>query len=106
MTEEIKDICALCKHFKMREYPEHAREGLGRCMGYDNDPFTKLSNPFISWGKKACARFRQDYAGTEVRTAWVEKQRAKAQGNNAAQPETKELDGKRHQTASNITKRS
>jgi len=86
MTEEINDICALCKHFKMREYPEHARVGLGRCMGYDNDPVTKLANPFIPWGKKKCARFKQDYAGTEKRVEWIKNRRKQEQNNNAFTP--------------------
>jgi hypothetical protein len=77
MTEEIKDICALCKHFKMKDHPQHAAVGIGRCRGYDGDPFTKLKNPFIPWGMKKCARFAQDYAGTVKRVEWVEKQLAK-----------------------------
>ena len=30
MTDQIADICALCKHFKMKEYPQHAAVGIGR----------------------------------------------------------------------------
>jgi len=88
MTDEIKDICALCKHFKMKAHPEHAKVGLGRCHGYDNDPFTKLKNPFTPWGTKKCARFAQDWAKTAERTAWVQKQLTK-QNNNAVQTEMK-----------------
>jgi len=80
MTEEIKDICALCKHFKMKEYPAYAAVGLGRCMGYENDPITKLANPYIPPSKKKCVRFVQDWAGTAKRIEWIEKQRAKQKG--------------------------
>jgi hypothetical protein len=45
MSAAPGDICALCKHFKMKEYPEHAKVGLGRRMGYDKE-FTPLKNPF------------------------------------------------------------
>lgn len=83
MTEEIKDICVLCKHFKMKAHPQHAAVGIGRCHGYDDDPFTKLANPFIPWGKKKCARFRQDYGGTAKRIEWIEKRRKQEQNNNA-----------------------
>lgn len=105
MSAEIKAICALCKHFKMKDYPQHAAVGIGRCHGYDGDPFTKLKNPFIPWGMKKCARFAQDWASTVKRIAWVEKQFAE-RNNHAAQPEAKEWDGKRHQAASSITKES
>jgi hypothetical protein len=83
MTAETKDICALCKHFKMKEYPDHARVGLGRCMGYDKDIRT-LSNPFTPWSTKACVRFRQDWAGTEKRMEWIEKKRSQQHQNNNA----------------------
>jgi hypothetical protein len=77
MTTKIQEICAMCKHFKMKEYPQHAREGLGRCMGYDNDR-TALINPFVPWGRKACVRFALGSKITE-RLAWIEKQQAKRQ---------------------------
>jgi hypothetical protein len=85
MTEEIKDICALCKHFKMKEYPKHAEVGLGRCTGYDGTA-TPLIKPFHSWSTKACTRFRQDWATTPTREAWIAKQRSKQQD---VQTETK-----------------
>ena len=76
MSAAPGDICALCKHFKMKEYPEHAKVGLGRCMGYDKE-FTPLKNPFAPWSMKACARFKQDWATTPAREEWIAKQRAK-----------------------------
>jgi hypothetical protein len=77
MTAKIEEICAMCKHFKMKEYPQHAREGLGRCMGYDKDR-TALINPFVQWKRKACVRFALGPKITE-RLAWIEKQEAKQQ---------------------------
>jgi len=78
MTQPVGDICAHCKHFKMKEYPDHAKVGLGRCMGYDKD-FTKLANPFHAWSTKACKRFSQDWAGRAARQAWIDKQTAQAE---------------------------
>ena len=87
MTAPAGDICAQCTHFKMKEYPEHARVGLGRCVGYDAT-FTPLLNPFHAWSTKACRRFSQDWAGRAQRQAWIDKQRAK-QENNDVQTEMK-----------------
>lgn len=75
MTTPAGDICAQCTHFKMKGYPEHARVGLGRCMGYDAT-FTPLINPFLAWSTKACRRFSRDWAGREARQVWVDKQHA------------------------------
>ena len=88
MTTPSEDICALRKHFRMKEHPEHAREGLGRCMGYEGTGYGP-KNPFHSWKTKACVHFRQDYAGTEARVAWIERRRAQEQNNNAVQTEMK-----------------
>lgn len=104
MTMIGDEICALCKHFKMKEYPEHARVGIGRCMGYDK-ALTQLANPFVPWKTKACVRYARP-ANKAERVAWVEKRRAQEQNNNAVQAETKEWNGKRHQQASDITRRS
>jgi len=76
MSAEPGDICAQCKHFRMKEYPDHARVGLGRCMGYDKAQ--PLSNPFHSWRTRACVRFERDWAGKATREAWIEKQGAQA----------------------------
>ena len=71
------NICAQCKHFRMKEYPDHARVGLGRCMGYDGT-MAELKNPFYAWGTKACTRFKMDFDGKAQRDAWIEKKRAQA----------------------------
>ncbi|HBI70704.1 MAG TPA: hypothetical protein DDZ22_17370 [Massilia sp.] len=87
MRAAAGDICAQCAHFKMKEYPEHARVGLGRCMGYDGT-FTPLLNPFRAWGTKACARFSRDWAGRAARQAWIDKQNVKQESSDV-QTETK-----------------
>jgi hypothetical protein len=74
MNHGPDDICARCKHFKMKEYPQHAKVGIGRCFGYDN-AMTPLKNPFTPWSTKACARYRRDW--DERRDAWIAKQQAK-----------------------------
>jgi hypothetical protein len=65
-----EDICARCKHFKMKEYPDHASVGLGRCFGYE-DAFTPLKNPFTPWSTEACARYKRVW--DEARNAWITK---------------------------------
>lgn len=74
MTVIAADCCARCKHFKMKEYPDHARVGLGRCMGYDNAQ--PLIKPFVPWSAKPCARFSRA-ADVVVRQEWIDKQLAK-----------------------------
>lgn len=75
MTSE-NEICAHCQNFKMKDYPEHARAGLGRCMGYDGTR-APLINPFVPWTTPACGRFLK---ATDMakRVAWVEKRQGKA----------------------------
>jgi hypothetical protein len=75
MTALNEDICALCHHFKMKEYPQHAKVGLGRCMGYDGT-HTQLNQPFVPWMTKACKRYERP-ANRAERLTWVEKQQAK-----------------------------
>ena len=74
MTVIPADNCARCKHFKMKEYPDHARVGLGRCMGYDMAQ--PLTNPFVPWQTKPCVRFFRapDFM---LRQEWIDKQLAK-----------------------------
>lgn len=76
MTQSAGDICAQCKHLKMKEYPDHARVGLGRRMGYDND-YRQLANPIVSWKTRACVKFAAADNIAE-RRAWIERQQAKA----------------------------
>jgi hypothetical protein len=77
MSAAPEDICALCHHFKMKEYPKHAKEGLGRCMGYDGT-MAQLIKPFVYWGTKACKRYARP-ANLAERMAWVEKKQSKTQ---------------------------
>jgi hypothetical protein len=70
MNHGPEDICARCKHFRMREYPEHAAVGLGRCFGYDNT-MAPLKNPFTPWSTKACARYIRVW--DEARDVWIAK---------------------------------
>jgi len=88
MSTEPGDICAQCKHFRMKEYPDHARVGLGRCMGYDK-AIHQLRNPFVPWRTKACVRFDRDWAKKAEREDWIERRRAQEQNNIAVQTETK-----------------
>lgn len=67
--------CALCRHFRMKDYPAYAALGMGRCGGYDQ-PDDRLANKFLQWSTRACVRFVFG-AGIEAREAWVKKQRAK-----------------------------
>jgi hypothetical protein len=75
MTMIGNEICALCRHFKMKEYPQHAKVGLGRCMGYDGT-MSQLNQPFVPWMTRACKRYARPTNKAE-REAWVEKQQAK-----------------------------
>lgn len=87
MIAEGQEVCALCQHFKMKEYPDHARVGVGRCVGYDNT-MAPLINPFVPWSKKKCVRYARP-ANRAERVEWVEKRMAKEQNNKAAQTKTK-----------------
>jgi hypothetical protein len=87
MTTQADNICALCKHFKMKEYPKHAEIGLGRCMGYEGT-MAPLNNPFLPWKTKACVRYARP-SNRAAREAWVAQQRAQEQNNNAVQTQTK-----------------
>jgi hypothetical protein len=81
------ETCALCGHFKMKEYPEHAKVGLGRCAGRGIGPINEIK-PFLPWSRPACERYTPALNLAD-REAWIEKRRALDQKNNAAQPETK-----------------
>jgi hypothetical protein len=74
MTVIPNDMCARCKHFEMKKYPDHARVGLGRCAGYDNAQ--PLINPFLPWSSKPCARFFRA-EDVVIRQEWIERQLAK-----------------------------
>lgn len=80
------EICATCGHFKMKEYPEHARVGVGRCAGGAGR--VDQVAPFLPWSRAACDRYAPARNMAE-RTAWVEKRQAAQKNNDAAQPKTK-----------------
>lgn len=77
MIAEGQEVCALCKHFKMKEYPRYARMGMGRCMAYDNTA-APLNNPFVPWKTRRCVRYARPTNRAE-RVAWVEARLAKQQ---------------------------
>lgn len=52
MTQQSTNVCALCGHFKMKEYPEHAKVGLGRCAG--RAARVDVIAPFLPWASPAC----------------------------------------------------
>jgi len=79
--------CALCGHFKMKEYPEHARVGLGRCAVRAPTRADQIA-PFLPWATPACERYVAA-PNIEDRKAWIEKRRAPVQNNNATPPKTK-----------------
>lgn len=70
-----EEVCAHCQTFHMKEYPEHAVKGEGRCSGYD-EGFAQLRNPFVRWDTPACALYTKAL-DMPPRRAWIEKQRAK-----------------------------
>ena len=79
--------CALCGHFKMKEYPEHARVGLGRCVVRAAARADRVA-PFLPWATLACQRYVAA-PNIEDRKAWIEKHRAPEQNNNAVPSKTK-----------------
>lgn len=80
------EICALCGHFKMKEYPEHAKVGLGRCAG--RAARVDVIAPFPPWKSPACGRYTPA-ANIGDRHAWIEKRQVLEQNTNAAQTSTK-----------------
>lgn len=75
--------CALCGHFKMKEYPEHAKVGIGRCAARGGVRPDRIA-PFLPWKSPTCERYTAA-PNMGDRKAWIEKR----QKNNAAQPKTK-----------------
>jgi hypothetical protein len=71
------DICALCKHFKMKDHPKHASVGLGRCAGQKGSTAPAIK-PFVHWARKACRQYAPA-ANRAERAEWVEKRMAKEQ---------------------------
>jgi hypothetical protein len=86
MIREREEVCAHCQNFHMKDYPEHAAKGEGRCSGYD-EGFAQLRNPFVRWDTPACAVYTK---AIDIRTRreWIERRRAKEK-QNEVQPDTK-----------------
>ena len=82
-----EQACGLCGHFKMKEYPEHAKVGIGRCAVRAGARPDRIA-PFLPWKTAACERYTAA-PNLADRKAWIEKRNALAPENNAAQPKTK-----------------
>jgi len=67
--------CALCGHFKVKEYPEHAKVGIGRCASRAGARADQIA-PFLPWKTPACERF-VPAPNVAERLAWVEKKQPK-----------------------------
>jgi hypothetical protein len=74
------DICARCRHFKMKEYPAYAALGMGRCYGYDKE-LTQPVNKFTALTTQACAKYIRVW--DEARDAWIAKKLNKEAGTAA-----------------------
>lgn len=86
MTQQSMNVCAWCCHFKMKEYPEHAKVGLGRCAG--RGARVDVIAPFLPWKSLACGRYTPA-PNVGDRQAWIEKRQVLEQNTNAAQTTTK-----------------
>lgn len=86
MTQQSTNVCALCGHFKMKEYPEHAKVGLGRCAG--RAARVDVIAPFLPWNTPVCGRYTPA-ANVGDRQAWIEERQVLEQNNKAAQTKTK-----------------
>jgi hypothetical protein len=75
MSREITDICAQCHNFAMKEYPEQARTGKGRCTGYDGS-MAPLRDPFVAWDNRACVLYTRS-PNQAARVQWFEAQQVK-----------------------------
>ena len=82
------EICALCGHFKMKEYPEHAKVGLGRCAGRGSGRVDEIK-PFLPWSRQACDRYTLA-PNLADREDWIEKRRTLDQKNKETQSKLKE----------------
>jgi len=88
MTRQSTDICAQCARYKVKEYPEQAAQGKGRCTGYDGG-FAELKDPFLLWSTRACVLFNMDWTNKDARARWADRQKEREQNNNAVQTQTK-----------------
>jgi len=79
--------CALCGYFKMKEYPDHAKVELGRCVGRASGRVDEI-NSFVPWSRRACERYMLAPNAVK-RMAWIEKRKMSEQNNHAAQLQKK-----------------
>lgn len=86
MSRQSTDICAQCRNFAMKEYPEQARQGKGCCKGYDGT-MAPLRDPFVAWDNRECVLFARS-SNEAARVEWFEAQVAK-QKQTEVQTETK-----------------
>jgi hypothetical protein len=77
MSRGEAEVCAQCHKFAMKEYPEQARAGKGRCTGYDGS-FAELRDPFVAWDNRACVLYTRS-PNQAARVQWFEAQEAKPQ---------------------------
>lgn len=75
MSRGEAEVCAQCGYFAMKEYPELARAGKGRCTGYD-DAIVPLRDPVVPWDQRTCVLYTRARNQTE-RVKWFETQDAK-----------------------------
>lgn len=80
-----EQACALCGHFKMKEYPEHAKVGLGRCAGRGSGRVDQI-RPFLPWSRPACDRY-VPAPNLADREAWIQKRRAPDQESSTTRNE-------------------
>jgi hypothetical protein len=77
--------CALCEHFKMKEHPEHAKAGLGRCMGRDagrvdrHQAVPALESPGVRAVRAGAERRRPQGLDRKARRAGAKQQRSTTQ---------------------------
>lgn len=67
--------CATCDQFAMKANPEHAREGLGRCL---REPMAT----FYRWDKPACGKHIEAKNVAE-REAWMAKRKEREANANS-----------------------
>lgn len=75
MSRGEAEICAQCHNFAMKEYPEQARAGKGRCTGYDGS-MAPLRDPFVAWDSRSCVLYTRS-PNQAKRVEWFEEQAAK-----------------------------
>lgn len=66
-------ICARCDHFRMKDHPEQAALGMGRCHGYDGH--VAPVEPFVRWDAKFCVNYSRA-KDWQTRDRWIARQEA------------------------------